>query len=426
MIHLNNVNMSQRLTEVGLFLFLMLSSISYLTTTSISKEIIFYFRYFLISLILLTFFLSVLTRGLGRNQIAPIVMYVIAFFWSISIAAINNAFDVASVNYVVNFALTVTGIYFIACMQLNKLSLKFVVGYVVYVIIGLIFVITVQGLTFSFPPKFIFESASKDLGVDLLYSQGITKFFGLGSVFSAYLYNMAKKNTTKVAAYFFTFVFLILSLLGGGRGDFVVSLCIAIFILHRHNVVTMLLLSFIAFLFFALFESNLYLIDDMVFFYRFSALGDGDLSSRDFLFSQVIDLLINQSQCLWLGCGAGYFQSYYGYEYGMYPHNFIAESVIIYGLIVTIFAGIIILRGIYARQKNIGFHDMFFIIFIYHAFLGLKSGNLFGGWILLAYLMYYMHRGLLSIRLRKHLALTESGCLTVPMKSKVKIFNRDE
>jgi hypothetical protein len=126
---------------------------------------------------------------------------------------------------------------------------------------------------------------------------------------------------------------------------------------------------------------------------RFYLLFEGDLSSRDSLFGQVLDLLANQPSCILFGCGPGFFQRYYGYDFGYYPHNSIAEASVIYGLPLLIVGLAFAAHGFVKYYKKVGGLDLFLIFFIYNVLISLKSGYLFGSWVLIASVFLFIGVG---------------------------------
>lgn len=117
--------------------------------------------------------------------------------------------------------------------------------------------------------------------------------------------------------------------------------------------------------------------EDLLVFRRFEKfLFDGYLGLRDELIYLSLNLLYNEPKCLVLGCGFNFFQDYYGFNYGMYPHNVIIEFVITYGLFISI----IIFSLVFIGLKNIIFSKtkilLIDIFVIYFFLIMLKSGSL--------------------------------------------------
>jgi len=136
---------------------------------------------------------------------------------------------------------------------------------------------------------------------------------------------------------------------------------------------------------FAIMDLNAVLLrDQLVVFERFELLLTGDFSDRDLLIKQAINLLSGQPLCLVFGCGPGYFQMFYGYEFGLYPHNSIAEALLIYGLPLMLLITVLTAFGVIKYFKSVGSVDLFVVTVTYAFLISLKSGHLFGSWMLIA------------------------------------------
>ena len=140
--------------------------------------------------------------------------------------------------------------------------------------------------------------------------------------------------------------------------------------------------------------SSMNVFEDVVAVQRFYLLFEGDLSSRDSLLGQVLDLLANQPSCILFGCGPGFFQRYYGYDFGYYPHNSIAEALVVYGLPVLIVGLVFAANGLVKYYKKVGGVDLFLIYFSYSCLVSLKSGYLFGSWVVVAGVFFFIGIGL--------------------------------
>ena len=108
-----------------------------------------------------------------------------------------------------------------------------------------------------------------------------------------------------------------------------------------------------------------------------SVVFDGEhFGNRDVLFVQSLDLLKSKFSCLFFGCGFNYFQVHYGYEFGMYPHNFILEMFITFGILVSIPILFLVLIGLLSEYIN---KPKLFFIYASSAYLlgiAFKSGTL--------------------------------------------------
>ena len=207
------------------------------------------------------------------------------------------------------------------------------------------------------------------------YSQGLTAIFFLASFTSLYLYKEVniKKNPIMFFWYFAAFIFfLFFAFQGAARGEtffgLLILLCMLLGNIKNFKIV-------LIFFFLIILIGNIY-FEDLLVFRRFEVLFDGDFGYRDELIKLSLNLLYNEPKCLILGCGFNFFQDYYGFDYGMYPHNVILEFVITYGLLISI----VIFSLVFIGLKNIIFSKskilLIDIFVIYFFFIMLKSGTL--------------------------------------------------
>src|SRR5690606_22950653 len=109
---------------------------------------------------------------------------------------------------------------------------------------------------------------------------------------------------------------------------------------------------------------------------------------RDVLLGQAFYLLANEPQCLLIGCGIGYFQDYWNYPLGMYPHNLFLESIISFGAVLTLLALSLAFLGFREIYKREGKGSSFIAISVYFLLIGLKSGGLFSSWVATSSVFY--------------------------------------
>ena len=241
----------------------------------------------------------------------------------------------------------------------------------VFFIAGLSYIFFSGVMTFS--PLPVFNFIGKEGDVD--YSQDTTALFGLGA--SYFLYRAAfNKAISRFLYLFLAISFLFLSVFGGARGDFVVSILVFILILFRlYSLLFKLLFSVISVTVIICF---LFAVDisDIVLYQRFQEVFEGYLGLRDVLLSQTADLLASKPACLISGCGFNFFQFYYGYEFGMYPHNIIAELLITYGVFIALPIVALLFVGIWrAFWGDVGTSFVFYFC-IFQIGIALKSGVL--------------------------------------------------
>lgn len=283
--------------------------------------------------------------------------------------------------------------------------------YVLYTFIGLLVTLWVGGFELSFPPSFVFDYLSDRENAEILYSQGASKYFGVGAIAAIFIALDSKSKIKGYGAFVFAAIFISLSILGGARGDSVLAVLVIIFYLlirkPFHAFCWLLALALVLYL-----STNDWAwLDGVLTFQRLSFARDGDFGQRDVLLTQVVELLTSQSRCLFIGCGFGYFQNFYGYDYGLYPHNILAEMLVIFGLPLTGVLTFSIGAGMKIYLQETGL-DLFILLFLYNFLLSLKSGSFFGGWFLTASCIYF-----LSIYLQRKTSAFDQHECRVSLKS---------
>ena len=369
-----------------LFLFILMS-IGYLTTNNLSRIPITAIRYASISLVLFFIIMQILSGKIRLNAAIGLFSYFIAIIYALFTSFANGAIEIGVSNIFINMAVTVSAIYLFSSRQ-AVWSLTHGRLIVFYVATGFILTVWVGGIDLSFPPRFLFEYSSDINGSQIVYSQGISKFFGYGAIACVFLLINSDLKITKFLSALMMIIFSLLSLLGGGRGESLAALGVIMIYIFMQSPGKFIF--FIA----AVLSSTLMLsvdwswMDDFLIFQRLSAINDGNFGSRDLLINDAFNLLLNEPRCIVYGCGLGFFQSYYSYEYGMYPHNFMVESFIVFGIpLATLFfaascGGLIVY---YKKHKKI---DLFILFLSYTFIIDMKSGALFGGWMTMASIFY--------------------------------------
>ena len=202
----------------GIFCFLILISISSLVTNQTSRLVIISVRLLSIVGILVSVAILFFIKKINYTQLTAMVLYVSFFLYGILMSVFNGAFEVGQQGLLRNAIVTISGLSLIAQNTIYPLPDKLAKHYVWYVFIGLCATIAVGGIDLTFPPHFIFDY-KLDSNVNILYSQGMSKFFGFGAVAAAYMISKSQTTIKNLLLLITVLVLLSLSLLGGARGD---------------------------------------------------------------------------------------------------------------------------------------------------------------------------------------------------------------
>ncbi|WP_201562471.1 hypothetical protein [Psychrobacter sp. CMS30] len=379
---------TKKLYFTMLLLFIFVVTISMVTTSQISRVIVEQAR-------------SASILGLGLGLVLSIFLTKISYKNVFSLTVIISFFSfgyLLSLIYggLINSTVTVTtmliifmGNYLLYSSEIEVFQYKFARWFIIYAIIVLIITIITKGLIFTPIPVFIFEYSSNAYDINALYSQGTSQFYGYSALAAASLIVTQDNKTKKNILTILVLLFILLSFLGGARGDSVFALIVTSFYLvYRLSLVQNIkILIFLLVTIYVL--SKFYSFEDFIIFQRLEVLSDG-LGSRDVLLSQSIMLLVDNTSCLIHGCGFGFFQSYFHYPIDLYPHNFIIELLIVFGLPITAILLLTSYGGFMEFFRRNGRVDIIGLFFIYALFLGLKSGSLNTSWLLMTFFIFFI------------------------------------
>lgn len=252
--------------------------------------------------------------------------------------------------------------------------------YIIFAVGILTATIVLDGLKLSGVPRFNYDFISES-GNELMYSQGVSKFYGLAAVFGAVIFGRFKTNLSrKFALAGCILIFLIISLIGGGRGDFLVALLLSIIAIGRNKIILFTLMVTPVLMYaqeeIFSFASNYTMLLD-----RYAVL-TYSLGMRDTLLADGFDLLKSEPVCVMFGCGIGYFQHYFGYPDGMPPHNVVLEFLISFGLLISVPITLLLSIGLARMYALEGLSSHFIFVFMFSAGIGLKSGSIINSYLL--------------------------------------------
>lgn len=378
-------------STLGLFFFLALVSVGYATTTESSRFFIEISRLLFIVGALLVISSSWVFGRINRTQLIASILLLSVLLYAVVASYLSGSFWAGSMYLWRDSLVLLPGVYILGLKRKAHNHYTVAALYVIYVVAALFMTISVGGLDLTIPPHFDFDYRNDMLGTSALYSQGISKFFGFGALAGIYLCAGTGGKYFKWLYALFSLTCLILSILGGARGDALAAiLVVAGFVTYKYQKRFLLIFLMLSGLIFVLIEYWDYLANEFVFFERFSWVGRGDYGVRDVLFSQALALLSDEPGCLLAGCGLGYFQYHYNFDFGLYPHNVLLESVITFGLPAVIIFCILTFRGLKIYTKNVGGIDLLVLFFAMGMIIDLKSGYVFGNWLTMSMMMYFM------------------------------------
>lgn len=385
---------NKHVAEMSILTYILMVTVALSTTTNASRIFVEPIR--VLSALALTVSLCALlfrTENF-RNQINLLLVSVFFGLYGLILQLIHQGQAAALGHSFYNLVVIIIGAITLSYFSPNDISeigRKFLSTYFLSITLLTIFT---GGLILELPPRFNFEYLSDGIREEI-YSLGISQYFGMGSVMCAHIATRVK-HCWKISIYLILcLLYILLSILGGARGDSLIAVLMSlVLIARRFPFGSMLGLGFIAI--------TAWLIDigpdafDQLVLYQRLVAGGGDLGDRDILMMQVFSLLEEQPACLLIGCGFSFFQYFFMNDLGMYPHNFIIELIITFGLPATI---LILIGTVIGIAKDYRYHrglTYTILLFIYCAAVGLKSHSILTNWLMTAGLLYYFSRALSS------------------------------
>jgi hypothetical protein len=378
----------RKIDFINLFLLYLIVTIGLASSSNETRVFIELIRSLSVVLIFFIVGISLLTSKINYNIVVSILVVGI-FFTTGTLLSIFFGGLQDFKSDIITLTLTIIGCYVFSSKHIPINQNMFAKWVIVYCILIFVISIMLGGLVFSPIPTFVYGYASDSIGKEIYYSQGISKIFGYGALAATSLVVYEKSKTKKYALALIVLFFIALSLLGGARGDslFVIILVVFYFLyrLDIMNSIIAILFVSISFIFIASFIS----FEDFIIFNRLKALSD-NYGSRDVLFEQSVSLLYNEPQCFVHGCGFGFFQSYYNYRLGLYPHNFVIELIIVFGFPIAVFMMLLFTKGFFNYIKNNQDLDFIVLLIIYTLALGLKSGSINTNWLFLVFFLFFI------------------------------------
>lgn len=409
----------------GLLVFLILCTINGLVTTEFLRDVVTFLRPpFLVLLLVAGFLVFYLMEGkaiVTRVGGAFLALCGIGY----ALARWNGVTDVGLWPLTLGVLIGTMGGILLISQRDGSVFRSLMPSFLLYALIGFMITAAFDGFVFSHPLRFIFEHFTNQFGVPVLYSQATSRLFGVAALGAVSLSVGWRSRWATVLGFFMALGFLVLSLLAAARGESAVAviMVIGVFLAYR-PFIFMSCVVCVSLLLWGLVDHWAWM-NDYLIVRRWGITFQSDVpmevlvdsahgladelgmanpisgglnggNVRGQLLSRSFDLLMSRSDCLWHGCGFGFFQSFYNLNYGYYPHNQAAEMVITFGLPITAVLAFFVGRGFWTYVRFHGLKDPFVLFFIYALVCCLKSGALFTDAIMVAGFFFFTVYGFCS------------------------------
>lgn len=270
-----------------------------------------------------------------------------------------------------------SGSEFSSKIKIYDLAIALVASYLLFLV--LISAVTIDG----FIPVILYSAIPDADKSATTYSQGVSKIFLVAVIAIVFKVTHEKSSPPNKVGMIVAAVFLfVLSLAGGARGE-VIAAIVTLTVIFAQSWKALLLstlLLILLFIFVSFELENLIFLEQLPSIWRLVyAYESASWGERDTLLLESLALLLDKPRCVFFGCGLGYFQEYYGYEYGRYPHNWVVEFLISYGILVLIPVLGLAASFVVKNYKNFSINERFLVILsCYFFIISLKSGSLLG------------------------------------------------
>ncbi|MDZ4076341.1 MAG: hypothetical protein U1E04_16500 [Hylemonella sp.] len=400
---------------LGLFFFLFLSTIDGILTTSESLDYILLIRHVSWAGLFSCVFVLILFARRSFDDVwecsAPLLVLLV---WAGAATYIYSRHFYEPSDFVYVLIASIQGVMGACLLGMSRTSMLSDVlrrFFNVYGVLAFLLILISDGLSFEYPAKFNFAELSDMFGGQVLYSQGMSRLFGIVAIFFALGLASSAKGYQYLIYGFLLLGSLVLCLLGGARGESFFAIFLVICICFWRYRTRFLIFSMATALGLHLAVTDWNWLNDFVVFQRYSVLGGeadaasgrggeadaasgrgGEYGYRDVLLRQSWGLLVDNPDCLIWGCGLGYFQKYYNYSFGMYPHNEVVELVITHGMFLTLFVVMCVSIGFWSFVKDEPRPAPLALLYIYSLLLALKGGTVFSSGLFIALSLYFFVR----------------------------------
>ncbi len=384
--------------DVSVFAIIALVTVAWASTTESTVAPLRAVRWALIGLAVASFaYLLIKRPSVTASALVGVLAISLYGFYSAMMLALSTTYMpgvIMSHIIWVTLVATTSGVFYLAPANKPVISDSSAWMYIFFCITLLLFTIVQGGLELNGFPRFVYRLGGLN-DTEITYSQGISKIYGLAAVMLALLISREIKSAFSRSSSIALFVlFLSISLLGGGRGDFVIALLLSLVALRLRYI---FILVGCIFCFFFIFQQQVseLLANYHILYERFLALSYS-YGMRDSLLIDSFDLLLNEPRCMVFGCGISFFQSYYGYSLGLYPHNVPVEFLISFGGIITLSTIFLMFFGFRKIYRIEGYSSHFIFVFAFFLLVSLKSGSLITSYILVGCAAFLSQKGLMS------------------------------
>ncbi len=220
-------------------------------------------------------------------------------------------------------------------------------------------------------------------GTDTLNNyQALAHVFGVNAViFTIVAFAQGKNSWLRIWLAAVAVVFVVLTFYSGGRGELIAALFIITVVIGRGHI-ALRLIAVVGVSVFLLNSDFIYDLQESAGYTRILyALEHRDTGLRAELFGEALQQYASGNIFqIFFGQGVNAFQHHYDYIWGLYPHNFLIETLLTSGIFVFLFYLLLyvnVFANLFrARKQSSIWHILFFGIACNFLILTMKSGTI--------------------------------------------------
>jgi hypothetical protein len=368
-------------------------TVAFPLTTDMVRSFSIQTRYASLAMTALTVILLVLSIKGNRVLLISVFSFLLLYLYGMLLAAFMGGIGTAMDSLPMTIFLCLLGLFIVSqrSIVITQSEARILVFYIfVFMLVTIVY----GGLVMSMPPHYVFQIQTESHGSIVRYGQGVTKFFGFGVVLCGFL--LQSESSVKIRALFLTIAlaFLILTFMGGARGDALAALLVFLFIVATRMPLRTKVLTIIVMALFVLLILTYVGLDSFLILGRLAVILEGSAGARDEIYANALQLMGEDIQCTLIGCGFNYFQHSLQLNAGRYPHNQLLEGIIVWGFPLTVGVMMFTLYGLFRALREKGNNDAFPYITIFFLLVGMKSGSIVSSWLFIISVFYYFSFGL--------------------------------
>ena len=317
------------------------------------------------------------SRGRASDRSRFVLAVSLAMFFGVgtALAFFSGAISLFGLSEVAAMLLTLLGCLALSVGAERLDARRFLWPVVSFCVFVMLFSIQTGGMTLGLPIRLELTFAESD------YTLSGAAFWGLSTIFSLSLMSIERNVIVKALLAVFSGFGVLAAVSFGARGESVALLAVVcMFVFRRSKVLFAAIFGAIVVLIKIGIESGI--VEEFTLYTRLLEVQGGYYGLRDQLLSDAGVMLAAKPVCLLTGCGFAYFQVFHGYPYSFYVHNQLVETIIVFGVPLTMVFLCLAAAGAWRMRRLPIFDRCFVYVMVFAGLTALKSGSIEGSLLL--------------------------------------------